>query len=993
MLPFALLLSNLFALGSQNSQPDFDREIAPILATYCLECHKDGNIKGKLNLTTKAGIEKGGKSGPAVVSGKIGKIETSPLLVRVMANEMPPKTPLPIKDKLLLEKWVLAGAIWGSNPEAPIDPFRFSTSGRAGYDWWSLKALMPTATPMNFNLNPIDVFILEKLKGSGLSQNPQADKRTLLKRLSFDLIGLAPTPDEYANFLADVSSNAYEKQVDRLLASPHYGERWARHWLDVARFGETDGFERNQKRPNAWPYRDWVIRALNEDMPFDHFARLQIAGDVLEPNNPDAVRATGFLVGGVYNTVLGNDQMRSANRQDELEDLVGTVGQAFLGLTVNCARCHDHKFDPISMEDYYRMAATLSGVNHGERSLPLPGLAQKIENAERLTKNLETELEALEAPIRSTLIKERAKTIPVTQHPPKPFISWDLRHGLIDSETGLALQPQGPVQLTPSGARLADNSYLKSEPIGKTLHEKTMETWVQVNPGQQQCGAPVSLFKPIDATFDAIVYAELEKNRWMAGSDFFRRTKSFQSTDTLEPEPNTWVHLAITYHANGNITGYRDGKPYGQTYQSSGLLPFEAGQSRVLVGCRLEPAGGNKMFTGTIAQVRIYDRALTLEEVKSSFQHGDIWPNRREVVEKMPPKDQLRHKALLTQRIELTTELQKARSTQGEKVYSVVAQKPNETRILARGDHTKPGKLAKPGVVKALGELELDANASDAERRVHLARWMTSPENPLFARVAVNRLWLLHFGAGLVDTPSDFGFNGGQPSHPALLDWLATVFIQKKYSLKALHKLLVTCATYKQASTPRADALAKDVDNRLLWRMRKKRLEGEVLRDAMLQASGILNLQVGGPGFSDYKVTDTGNGTTYYEPFDSDAPELQRRSIYRFSPRGGETSMLDLFDCPDCATAAPKRTATTTPLQALNLWNGPIAIRLAGTMAEKTKNETKMNQEQVQQVYQKTLGRNPSEIEAKLAGELASQHGLRAVCRVLLNSNEFLMVE
>lgn len=974
--------------------PDFDREIAPLLATHCLDCHSKDNPKGKLDLSNRAGLLRGGKSGPGLVQNKP---ENSPLLDRVMVDEMPPKKPLGPKEKDLLKAWVNAGAPWGSAPDKPIDPFRFTTAGRAGYDWWSLRPPVQANPPKAEAVHPIDQFIQVRLRQEGLAQNPEADKRTLLRRLSFDLIGLPPTPEEMAAFLKDQSSTAYEKQVDRLLASPHYGERWARHWLDVARFGETDGFERNPKRPNAWPYRDWVIRTFNEDMPFDRFARLQIAGDVLEPNKPDAVRATGFLVGGVYNTVLGNAQMKIANRQEEMEDLVGTVGQSFLGLTVHCARCHEHKFDPISMEDYYRMAAALAGVNHGERPMPVPGLAERLATLNQEAKALEAELQKLEEPARKRLLAEIKHNKPNFPDPPKPVLAWDLAKDLIDTELGLALKPQGMVRMTPEGARLGDNAYLKSDIIGQTFREKTLETWVLVDPGSQQGGAPVSLFKASDATFDAIVYAELEKNRWMAGSDFFKRTQSFRATDDQPAKPGDWVHVAITYHPDGTVTGYRNGQSYGQLYKSSGPFTFEAGQGQVLVGCRLEPAGGNKMFTGTVARVRLYDRALNAEEIARSFQHGDSLPGKRAVLEKLKETDRQQHQAITRKLDAVRTELARATGTQGERVYAVVQGPPAETRVLARGDLAKPGKLVTAGGVRAAGlpsgDFGLSLDATDAERRTRLAEWITAETNPLFARVAVNRLWLHHFGAGLVDTPSDFGFNGGLPSHPELLDWLAREFIGQKYSLKAIHKLMVTSATYRQTSSPRKEALAKDADNRLLWRMRKRRLEGEVMRDAMLQAAGVLNRTVGGAGFSDYKVIDTGNGTTYYEPFDSTAPELQRRSIYRFNPRGGETSMLDLFDCPDCATSAPKRNATTTPLQALSLWNGAMALRLAGAQADMARQESKDVSTQIRRIYQGTLNRAPSEMEERLARQLAEQHGLRSVCRALFNSNEFLTVE
>src|SRR5487761_1149773 len=359
-------------------QQFFDQGIAPLLARHCLGCHNPSDKKGGLDLTRREGLLEGGDSGPAVVPGKV---EESLLWQRVSAGEMPPprKAPeevagLAFEEKGLLRQWLAAGAKWGARP---IDPLRFTTDRRAGADWWSLRPLAPARPPdvtgPGQTINGIDAFVRARLERFGLHQSPPADRRTLIRRLSFDLIGLPPTPEEVAAFSNDVSPRACEELVDRLLASPHYGERWARHWLDVVRYAESQGFERDRLRPNAWPYRDWVVSALNDDMPYDQFIRWQVAGDVLLPGNPRAVIATGFLVAGSWDEVGQTQQseaMKAVVRQDELEDIVGVTAQTFLGLTAHCARCHDHKFDPVSQVDYYRLAAALSGVRHGERELP-----------------------------------------------------------------------------------------------------------------------------------------------------------------------------------------------------------------------------------------------------------------------------------------------------------------------------------------------------------------------------------------------------------------------------------------------------------------------------------------------------------------------------------------------------------------------------------------------------------------------------------------------
>ena len=350
---------------------EFEREIAPLLARRCLECHFGPESKGGLDLSKAASIRKGGESGVAIVSGKAVE---SLVWQRVQDDEMPPKKPLLADEKTLLKRWINAGAKWQGGS---IDLFRFTSVARAGYDWWSLQPLqrpkLPELTKAT-SLNPIDLFVHSKLQKHGLLPSVVADRRTLIRRLSFGLLGLPPSAKDVKRFVTDHSPNAYEDLVNRLLDSPHYGERWARHWLDIARFGESQGFERDKLRDHSWRYRDWVVQAFNQDMPFDTFARLQLAGDVLQPSDTSATIATGFLVAGAYDEVGQSQQsaaMKAVVRQDELEDYVSTVGQTFLGLTIHCARCHDHKFDPIKQFEYYRLTAALSGVRHGERNIKL----------------------------------------------------------------------------------------------------------------------------------------------------------------------------------------------------------------------------------------------------------------------------------------------------------------------------------------------------------------------------------------------------------------------------------------------------------------------------------------------------------------------------------------------------------------------------------------------------------------------------------------------
>jgi hypothetical protein len=980
--PLAILAVLLLASVAGAAPPDFDRQIAPLLASHCLDCHSGAKPKGKLDLSRKAGTAE------VVVAGKPAD---SPLWLRVSAGEMPPKKPLPDAEQRLLKEWIEGGAKWGSDP---IDPFRFTTSTRAGYDWWALQPIKRPAVP-KAAANPIDAFILAKLSDNGLSLSPEADRRTLIRRVYFDLIGLPPTPEEVAAFVNDKDANAYEKLVNKLLASPHYGERWARHWLDVVRYGETDGFERNAPRPNAYHYRDWLIRAINADVPYDEFARMQLAGDVLKPNDPDAVRATGFLTAGVHNTVLGNDLMRAIARQDELEDIVGSVTQTYLGLTANCARCHDHKFDPISQADYYRLAAALSGVGFGERAIPN---AKATATITQLTKELEELAKALadlEGPARKAVLAD--KELGKITAAPSPVAAWDFRKGGDDLVGKLHAKPVGGAKLTPDGATLdGKTGLLRTPPITFDLKAKTLEVWVRLDSLTQRGGGAITVQTPDGSEFDSIVFGEQEPARWMSGSDFFRRTRSFGGAEEKDAA-NEFVHFAITYANDGTITAYRNGKPYGKSYVSKGPVAFTAGKAVIVFGCRHEPAGGNKMLAGTVSMARVYHSALSPDQIEASFASGGGFVTDAEIDAKLTPEQRAKRTQLRAKHNSLADELAKARTqVASAKVYAIVPQVPAITRILARGDLANPGAVVSPGGVVAVSgpkaDFDLKPDAGDADRRRKLAEWITAPNNPLFPRVIVNRVWHYHFGTGIVETPNDFGFNAGRPSHPELLDWLASEFVARKYSLKALHKLIVTSAAYKQASAPRKDGSAKDADNRLLWRFKPRRLEGESVRDAMLSASGLLNPAVGGKGFSDYKEKNF-NGTAYFEPFDPVGPEFHRRSVYRFTPRGANQGLLDTFDCPDPAAAAPRRAVTTTPLQALTLWNNGFALRAAEAFAARIAKEADGVEKQVRRAWQLAYQRDPTAEELKLAVKLVNDHGLKALCRVLFNSNEFITVE
>ncbi len=996
---FAALILNIDVAAGQEPAPDFDRQIAPLLAHRCLSCHDESEGKGALDLHSSAGLLKGGESGAVVVAGKP---DDSLLWQHVESNEMPPKKALPDSEKQLLKAWIESGARWGTDP---IDPHRFSTDSQAGLDWWSLQPLKTTPVPAqnDWCKTPIDAFVLEKLREKSLTPSKEADRRTLIRRLSFDLLGLPPTPQETAAFVNDTSPDAWEKVVDRMLQSPHYGERWARHWLDVVGFGESNGFEYDEPRDDFWHYRNWVIDALNQDMPYDQFVRLQLAGDVLAPNDVQAAAASGFLVAAAHNTTLpSSDKMRMSMAQDEMEQLVGVVAQSFLGLTANCGRCHEHKFDPISQKEYYQLAAALSGVTHGTRTLQVPFTADVAARLTKQQRDLDQAVKSRAAilePARQQILEARRASGKIPDgalKAPEPFAAWDFESDTRDAAGNLhgTLKGQAKIEkgcLVVGGT----DAWMETSPLEKDVREKTLEAWIQLGTLEQGGGGAISLQTIDGGVFDAIVFGEREPKKWMAGSNGFVRTAPFQGTEDAEAL-DRFVHFAIVYSEDGTIRGYRDGQSYGQPYRPGDLQKYDAGKSQFIFGLRHSPPGGNRFLNARIERACFYDRALTADEVAASaFAAGSLSVPESLLVASLPA-DQKTQLEKLTQEIEsCQKEIKSIEASCNVTMYTCVSNpNPGTTRVLRRGDVSLPGDEVTPSGLRAIAGVDstfgLSQNSTDAERRTRLATWMTAQDNGLFHRVIVNRIWGYHFGQGIVGTPNDFGFNGGQPSHPELLEWMSTSFRDGGYRLKALHRLIVTSATYRQASGLNPEAQRVDADNRLHWRHTPQRLEAESIRDAMLVITNRLNAEVGGRGYRDVRHFKF-KGSNFYEPVTED-DSFTRRTIYRFAPRGGRNPLLDTFDCPDPSATSPKRAATTTPLQALALLNNELTFRMADLFAERLQSEHKVVEDQIAAAFELAWCQTPTVEEQQQAKAFVEQHGLPALCRVLLNSNAFLYV-
>jgi hypothetical protein len=907
---FACLSSVVFLVSTSRADPvSFREEIAPVLREYCLSCHSGPKPKGDLDLTSAEKLAAGGGNGPVVVPGKP---KESPLVRMVLEKKMPPKEPLAPDLAAQLERWVAEGAKWEAGG---LEPKKADPSKRAGTDFWSLQPIRRPAVPADSARNPVDAFVLDALKRKSLTPNPEADRRTLIRRVSLDLTGLWPSYEEVEAFARDSSPNAYEKLVDRLLASPAYGERWGRHWLDVVRFAESHGYEMNTLRPNAWPYRDWVIRAFNSDLPFEGFVREQLAGDTLTDGDDLTQAATGFLVGGAHDlvgnaTVEGQRQQRS----DDLFDMVATTSTAFIGLTVGCARCHDHKFDPIAQRDFYSMEAMFAGVDHAER--PWTGRTP----ADR----------------RQEIAKTKARLAEIDR--------------LLDE-----VEPLATAARNGKPDRSAVNPRRNVERFAAIEAKYVRFTVLATNDGTQPCIDEIEIYTA--NTSEGNVALATTGAKASASSEY----------------PNAVIHKIA--HLNDGQHG--NGRSWISNEPGKGWAQIELAK----------PTHISKILWGRDREQKFRDRLATDYRIEASLD-GKAWTTVAGSWDRgsqANPESQ----ALVRERDELQAKVMSL--GQVPTVYAGNFHPAGVTHLLKRGDVMQPGEPVVPAAIKGIGPaVELPMDAKEPDRRRVLANWIADPKNPLPARVMVNRVWHYHFGRGLVRTPSDFGFNGDRPSHPELLDWLAAEFQANGGRLKPLHRLICLSQTYRQSSRIEKDKAAIDADDRLLWRFPSRRIEAEAVRDNVLQATGSLSRTAGGPG---YNLWEYSNYVTVFAPKKTLGPDEFRRMVYQFKPRTQQDGTFGVFDCPDATTVVPRRGASTTALQALNLLNDEFMFNQADRFAARVKPAASEEQGQVIAGFRLAFQRAPSPLEREAAERLIRAAGLPAFCRMLLNANEFVTLE
>ncbi len=933
---------------------DFAKDVQPIFAKSCASCHGAEKQKSGYRLDSAAAALKGGETySPAI---KPGDSAGSPLIHLVAGlvpdSLMPAKgDPLTTEQVGVLRAWIDQGAKFsdGVAAKSEVDPIK---------SHWAFQPVKRPAVPQIANrkseiANPVDAFIRAKLSESKLAPSREADRTTLIRRLYFVMLGVPPTPEEVAAFLADRKPQAFERLVDQVLADSRYGERWGRHWLDVVRFAESNGFETNRERLNAWRFRDYVIAAFNSDKPYDQFVREQIAGDALGVDV-----ATGFLVGGPVDIVGSPDiTLTLQQRADEIDDMVGTTGTAFMGLTLGCVRCHTHKFDPITHREYYSMAAIFSGVKHGERALPLPK-----DRADQLAK-LDGHIKELEQQL-APFIPKAAPVIAAT------------------NASGKSL-------------RAAVNS-IKNEDAFAPVEAKFMRFTILAANGGEPCIDELEVWS-------SSVPSVAQKPDSDVLTAKARTTKSEVRNVALATNGTKAT-------ASGSLAGYEIHKLEhvndGKVGNSRSWISSESGRGWVQLEFA-KPERIERVVWGRDRDGQFKDRVATQYRIEAGLTTNDL-----KLVasseDREPFKGRAEKPAGPTYRFEgwpvaeaehgkqRLAELEKARKQRSElakapMVYAGNFSQPGATHRLHRGDPMQKRETVPPGTLAIFNPLTLATNMPEQERRVALANWIASPENPLTARVIVNRIWQHHFGVGLVNTPNDFGKNGAHPTHPELLDWMASELIANGWSIKKLQREILTSATWRQSSAPRDEALKVDAASRLLWRFPPRRLEAEGIRDSILAVSGNLDRTSGGPSFYLHDV-DREN-VYHYQPKEKFSPAETRRMVYAFKVRMEQDGIFGSFDCPDGSLVMPKRSVSTTPLQALNLFNSRFILDQSETFAARLRKEAGDDTAaQVRQAWQLAFNRAPEKSEVKSAVEFAKAEGLPAFCRAVLNANEFLFI-
>ena len=991
---------------------DFEREIAPIFAAKCLHCHGPEKQKSGYRLDVRTIALLGGDSSAPNVHP--GDADASPMARYIAGLDkdmvMPPKGErMTDAEVALVRRWINEGAQW---------PETASVQTANPLDWWSLRALVKPQPPAQTS-NPIDAFISARLAKDGLAMAKEADARTLCRRVYFDLIGLPPTPEEIDAYAADATTDKYERLVDRLLASPRYGERWARHWLDVVHYADTHGYDKDKPREHAWPYRDYVIRALNEDKPYSRFVEEQIAGDALFPGTRDGVEALGFIAAGPWD-FIGHEEVSEAKidgkfaRHFDRDDMVGNAIGTFASVTVQCAQCHNHKFDPVSQEDYYALQAVFAAVDRADKRYDAtPEIARKRDEFATQRTRLRDELKALDAAFANAagdalvqLDREIAAATP------------KLASARPGATPGAATEQDAPDQNAPE--------YGYHSEISLDPHA---EKWVQVDLGASRAFNQVVL-APCSDSFNGIGagFGFPEEFRVEASDDpEFKSHVQLIATATRDPRGANSTAL-VPFDTQGVMTRYVRVRATTLAHRKGDFI-FALGELQVI------DAAGRNIAQGAAVtsfdSIELADRWRRVNLTDGIYPALVVSPER--AAQLRTQRDELRRQletnAVTARRAEIDTNTARADESLAAlpapmTVYAATIHtgtgsfagtgakggKPREIRILSRGQVTQPGKVVEPAALSALNPLlpsrfGLTESSGEGERRAALAKWLVDSRNPLIWRTMANRVWHYHFGHGISDTPNDFGRMGATPTHPELLDWLAATFRDDMQgSLKSLHRLIVTSAAYRQRSdvgrdapSAAASAAAESIDsaNTLLWRANTRKLEAEAVRDAVLATTGSLDLAMGGPGFRDFVIEQPEHSPHYrYDLADPNDGATFRRSVYRFIVRSQMQPFMTTLDCADPSQRVDKRNQSVSPNQALAYLNNGFMLAQSQRFAQRVRRDAGESiNAQINRAMRLALGRAPEPDEQARLVDFAGKHGLENACRVILNLNEFSFID
>ncbi|HCO25324.1 MAG TPA: hypothetical protein DIT97_20725 [Gimesia maris] len=1092
-------LCPLFASEADLKKAEFfEKRIRPLLIKHCFDCHSEDSIESGLRVDTFAGLVIGGERGPAIVAGK----PNQSLLISAVKHSgqlhMPPKDKLSQKAIIDLTEWVRGGAYW---PDAkPVEVLKQETPDgplftKAQQEFWAFqsprKPKLPEVHDTDWGKSPLDLFVLAKLEASGGTPAPAADRETLIRRATFDLTGLPPTRAEIEAFLNDESPEAFARVIDRLLASPRYGERWGRHWLDVARYADSNGLDENLAYANAWRYRDYVIAAFNKDKPYDQFLQEQLAGDILAArddaeNRNEKITATGFLSIGAK--MLAEDD-QTKMQMDIIDEQLDTVGRTFMGLTLGCARCHTHKFDPIPIEDYYSLAGIFKSTKTmenfkvvarwQEQLLASPSEIEALEKQKQQIAALDAEIQSITDKADERLLKQERGKIAAyllaaeiknyhdLQNSDAQSIGADPR--LYESQSAILLEAEAyqsgnvvksttgygegigviynagklpniaeyEVEISEAGRYQVELRYaaaaarpvqllINGNLVNDSAAGKVTGSWYPKS--QQWKVEGIYQFKA------GLNRVRLESKKVFPHIDKLLIAKPNVSTGQTEnrvaaltpPEQTLVGGFLLQWAEYLKKTAGEKGSPFVVWNEliQSGTVPQELVETdqrfEVLKTVPEEQrlAKAAELYQALFAEV---DQEWQSYQKTKAGQAAKVLPDpKREAIRsvlydsKGPfalPEDREKNYTA-----ELLTQLKTKRGKKKEltaalpeypTAMAVSEQKPENIKVHLRGSHFTLGKEVPRQflrIIEGEGQTPIDDQRSG---RLQLAEWLTSDTHPLTARVMVNRIWRWHFGTGIVRTTDNFGKLGERPSHPELLDWLAVQFVENGWSIKDLHRLIMLSATYQMSTEFDPEMAAVDPENRLLWRMNRRRLEAEAIRDSILAVSGKLDYEMGGS----LLTVENRKYVTSTRNVDPVVYETNRRSVYLPIIRSALYEVLQAFDFADPSVLSGNRVHTTVAPQALFMMNSKFIMQNTEDFAESILHETHLKESaKVNRIYERIFGRSATEKETAQAlaylklyrRELADldlpaeQKELRtwqSLCRALISSNEFLFVD